>query len=195
MKRPLVRCLAFITGLSGALLLTACGADDVDSLYANIRAYYRFNAVTAATPLYTAVNNPGQFCTITFSGKSGAYTYTFTSPDGQTATYPETAVSGYTPPECICGFVVGTSAIPDLSTGESLVAYDLVCPNCYEDNVLNLRLSFTGTRQLKCASSRGCGRVYDLDNSGCVSSGESGRALFRYHVAYSSTNNTLLIQN
>lgn len=172
-------------------LLTACTGDDVDTLYANMRAFFRFSPVTSATPLYTAVNNPGMFCSVTYSKNQ----FHFTGSDGQTATTNATDVTAYGAPQYICGFVIGTPAVPDLSTGTAVMAFDLVCPNCYDDKSLNLTLSFSGTRALMCNSSRGCGRVYDLDNGGRVSSSAGGRALFRYRVTYSSSSNLLLIQN
>lgn len=183
--------IARLSLFSLLLALTSCTGDDVDSLYANIRAFFRYNAVATTQPLYTAVNNPGMFCTITFSSNQ----YLFTGSDGQTATANATAVQAYGSPQYICGFIVGTPAVADLSTGDALMAFDLVCPNCYDDKSLNLRLSFSGTRALSCNSSRGCGRVYDLDNGGRVSSSAGGRALFRYHASYSEGTNTLLIQN
>lgn len=170
--------------------LLAC-ADTVETLYANIHAFFRFGAVTTTAPLYTALNNPGQYCAITFSGGR----YLFAGPDGSSATYAPTAIDQYGKPVYICGFLVGTPAVPDMTTGSAPVAYDLACPNCYDDKSLNLRLTFSGSRALRCTSSRGCGRTYDLDNGGRVSSAEGGRSLFRYRLSYAAATGTLLIQN
>lgn len=177
--------------LPALLLLPAACGEEVEALYAALRAFFRFASVATTPPLHSALNNPGQFCAITVS----ATAYLFTGPDGTSASYTPTAIDRYTTPECVCGFVVGIPAVPDMSTGSAVVAYDLVCPNCYDDRSLNLKLSFSGQRALACRSSRGCGRVYDLDNGGRVSSGGDGRSLFRYRASYSADQGVLLIQN
>ncbi len=174
------------TGLL-TLLLCAC-ADEAESYYANVRAFFRFGNVITTPQLLTAVSNPGQFCTITFAG---GY-YHFTGPDGSSTPYAATAVDNYGHPEYISGFIVGTPAVPDLSGNFTLSAFDLVCPNCYTENALQRALSFSGTTAMYCNR---CRRTYDLNNGGIVSGGDGGRALFRYRVSYASGQGMLLIQN
>lgn len=169
------------------LLLCAC-ADEAESYYANVRAFFRFGNVITTPQLLTAVSNPGQFCTITFAG---GY-YHFTGPDGSSTPYAATAVDNYGRPEYISGFIVGTPAVPDLSGNFTLSAFDLVCPNCYTENALQRALSFSGTTAMYCNR---CRRTYDLNNGGIVSGGDGGRALFRYRVSYASEQGMLLIQN
>ncbi len=165
-------------------LLLSCG-EDANSLYAGMRAFFRFNAVTTTAPLYGALNNPGQFCKITFP--AGAYR--FENADGVSAVYTPTAVAQYGKPVYVAGFIVGTPAIPDFS-GASVVAYDLVCPNCYSDNALQRSLDFASATTMKCSR---CNRTYDLNNAGNVSSSGGGRALYRYHVTYSATQGGVIV--
>ncbi len=172
------------------LALSSC-SDEVNNTYTTRRAFFRFNAVITTAPLYTALSNPGEFCTISFPNGR----YVFTGPTGQSSSYEPTAVAQYGKPECISGFIVGTPAIPDLSTGTSIVAYDLVCPNCYEENSIQRSLSFAAPSHttMKCPR---CTRFYDLNNSGHVSNGSGGRALFRYRITYNSSGSgTVVIQN
>ncbi len=173
--------------LLAALMLCAC-TNEVESYYAPIRAFFRFGSVITTPQLLTAVSNPGQFCTITFSG---GYYY-FTGPDGSSTTYAATAVDNYGKPEYVSGFIVGTPAVLDLSGNFTLSAFDLVCPNCYTDNAIQRALSFSSTTTMHCNR---CKRTYDLDNGGIVSGGEGGRSLFRYRVSYASGQGLLLIQN
>lgn len=169
-----------------ALLPASC-AEEAESYYANLRAFFRFGSVITTPQLNSAVNNPGQFCTITFSG---GY-YLFTGPDGSFTRYAATAVDNYGRPEYVSGFIVGTPAVPDLNGNFALSAFDLVCPNCYE-TYIQRPLSFSGTTAMHCNR---CGRTYDLNNGGIVSSGTAGRPLFRYRVTYAATQGMLLIQN
>lgn len=172
-----------------ALLPIATGCSDTtESLYAHERAFLRISPVTAIAPLYTALNSPGVFCTITI----GTQNYNFKSSDGNTATYPFTALESYGEPECVAGFVVGISSVPDLNMQYEPVAYDLVCPSCYEDNLIQRSLSFSKAELLACPR---CQRTYDLTNGGIESSGKGGSKLYRYHITYSSANNLLVVMN
>ncbi len=169
------------TLLATVLMLQASCSDDVDNLYTNMRAFFRFNAVLTTQPLNSALNNPGQFCKITFpAGK-----YVFENASGNRAEYSPTAVAGYGKPECIAGFIVGMPDVPDLSTGQmSPVAYDLVCRNCYEAHSIQRALGFASQTTMKCPR---CNRIYDLSNSGRVSSGNGGSALYRYRITYTAS--------
>ena len=66
----------------------------------------------------------------------------------QNATYPLTALAAYGRPECLAGFVIGTPSLPDLNMGQQPVAYDLVCPTCYQHDLIQRSLDFR-TRKLK----------------------------------------------
>lgn len=130
-----------------ALLASVAGcSSDVEDYYAHERAFLRFTPVTAIHPLYTALNNPGMFCQITI----GTRTYEFKGTDGTTGSYPLTALENYGKPECIAGFVVGIPSTYDMNMQQRPVAYDLACPTCYEENMLQRSLSFSGPEELTC---------------------------------------------
>ena len=176
-----------VLSLAAVLHLTACGVDS-DDLYATYSAYFRYTAVSTTPPLLSALTSPGMFCAISFSNS----VYNFRGCDGATYTYTPTAVDAQITREYINGFIVGTPAVQDL-TGSSLVAYDLVCPNCYVDSYIQRSLTFATTSTVQCGR---CQRTYDLNNSGIVISDEGGTSLFRYHITYAATGTgVLIIQN
>ncbi|MDO4929967.1 MAG: hypothetical protein Q4E59_02415 [Bacteroidales bacterium] len=182
-KRVLSRLLAllFVAGM------TSCGTD-VDDLYSSHAAYFYYSHVTTTTPLFTALNNPGMFCRIHFSNTA----YTFEGCDGTSYSYTPTTADTYRSHDCLDGFIVGTPAVADL-TGSSIVAYDLACPNCYEEYYITRRLTFSTTSTVYCSR---CKRTYDLNNSGIVTDEGGGTSLFRYRITYSTASTgIMLIQN
>lgn len=179
--------------MASALLLTTVAltgcTGDVDDYYSHEAAFLRFTPVTGVAPLYTALNSTGMFCTIRLGGSH----FYFTGSDGNTQNYPMTAiVDSYGSPVCISGFVVGISSIPDINMQTSPAAYDLVCPTCYEESLIQRTLTFSDSEALKCTR---CGRVYDLSNGGIIKEGDEGTSLYRYHIMYSSASNMLYIYN
>ena len=186
----LIRAIS-LTGLVcllGGMLLPAC-TDEAVNEYAQMRAFFRFDAVTSVHPLYTAVHNPGQWCSITLRNS----TYTFTGTDGHAATANATSMEAYGKPECVAGFIVGTPSIPDLNGRTPVMSYDLACPSCYEEAAVQRSVTFLERERVKCPR---CGRVYDLCNKGIVVEGEAGKKLYRYHVDLSeAAGGTLLIRN
>lgn len=167
--------------------LASC-ADDIEDLYAPWSVRFVFNQVNTTAPLLSALNNPGQFCLITFPiGK-----YQFKDSNGKEVTYTPTATSSYFKPYGYrSGFVVGCPAVPDFS-GQTTVAYDLVCPNCYDNSEIRRPLHFSSISTLQCAR---CGCVYDLNNAGNEQHGKS-RALYRYRtVQYNVSTSAMRITN
>lgn len=164
-------------------------ADDVESVYSNYRAFFRYSYVSTTSSLYSALNSPGMFCSITFppSGK-----YVFTLHNGVQDSYTPTAMDGYVRPEYIAGFIVGTPQIPDLNSQFFQVAYDLVCPSCYELTYIQRSLRLTEDGHAECT---GCHRSYDLNNGGIIVQGEPGHKLIRYHIAYAPAQNVMVVQN
>lgn len=156
--------------------LGAC-SDDVNNRYAHERAFLKFAPVTGVPMLSTAVNSLGTFCTIQL-GTSG---FIFRNAQGQTSPpYPYTAeIQSYGQPECIAGFVVGKSSIPDMNLQYPLVAYELACPNCYEKALITKPLTLSAGELLTCSR---CNRVYDLKNDGNISKGDEGVPLYRYRT-------------
>lgn len=175
-----------IVSLLAALLLMGGCESDVENLYSNHRAFLRFTPVTSAQPLYKALNNPGMFCTVEFSA---SHTH-FKDYDGNSYAAPRTALDQYGRPIYISGFIVGTPSLPDLNSNFYNVAFDLVCPNCYDESYIQRRTQFDGYEKMKCTT---CGRTYNLNNNGVVDGGKSGRPLFRYRISYAS--DVVVIQN
>lgn len=178
-----------LTAVAALLALcTAACTDDVQDLYARVRAFFRFNNVIGIHQLNTAVNNPGQWCSITIRNN----TYEFTSPSGQTTPADATALAVYGRPECIAGFIVGRPSVMDLNGQNELQAYDLVCPSCYEASAVQRSVAFDAKEPEHVVCPR-CSRTYDLKNGGIVITGNAGAKLYRYHVTYSSTGSGLLL--
>lgn len=171
--------------LAATLLLVACESD-VENLYSNFRAFFRFTPVTSAQPLYKSLNNPGLFCMVEFTTSHTI----FKGNDGSSYAAPRTALDQYGRPVYISGFIIGTPSLPDLNSNFYNVAYDLVCPNCYDESYIQRKTQFEGYDKMKCTT---CHRSYNLNNNGVVDGGENGRPLFRYRLSYGS--DVVVIQN
>lgn len=172
-----------------ALLLSACS--DAEDLYANMRAFWRFDAVTAAHPLYTALNSPGMFCKVTIKNS----TFYFEDADGIQASYPTLSSEAYGKTNWVAGLLVGTPSVPDLNGSMQLVAYDLVCASCYEETSVQRSLKFTDTNHEQAVCNT-CKRIYDLANGGKIIEGNKGKKLYRYHISYSPSGaGTVVVNN
>ena len=169
------------------LSLVSCSGD-IDHEFAQHRAFFRYQYVYTAQPLYAALNNPGMWCSITFPN---GY-YRFTLLDGSTFEVPPTALDSYTPPECISGFIVGMPNLPDFSGRFDIRAYDKVCSTCYEEAAIQRNLTLTPEGKAVCGR---CHCVYDLNNGGLLIEGGPGEKLFRYRINYAPVQNILIIQN
>lgn len=170
------------------VFFVASCADDIEDLYAPWSVRFVFNQVNTTAPLLSALNNPGQFCLITFPiGK-----YQFKDSNGKEVTYTPTATSSYFKPYGYrSGFVVGWPAVLDFR-GQTTVVYELACPNCYDNSEITRPLHFSSISTLQCAR---CGCVYDLNNAGNEQHGKS-RALYRYRtVQYNVSTSTMSITN
>ena len=190
--RGIMAMTALATAAAG---LVSC-TDDADALYAGYRAFFRYTHTVTTPPLNAALGNPGTFCTVEFPARG--YHFRQVGGSSQDYNYTPSAADNYGTPEFIAGFIIGTPAYPDMSGLTLPVAFDLVCPNCFEQTSIQRSLSAKSTTEMKCNR---CGRVYDLNNGGIVSSSTEqnpgGRALFRYRMTYSKSagGGTLIIQN
>ena len=94
--------------------------------------------------------------------------------------------------------MVGTPALPDLSGRQSVVAFDLVCPSCYQGAYVERRLSWESSAPGVLICGR-CQRHYDLNNGGAVSvtkaDGQPNVSLYRYSAAYSTQSDVFVVQN
>lgn len=183
--------LALMLGAMATLL--ACGEESA-SRFSHHRAFLRFSPVAAAPVLSAAVHGVGEWCAITYDASH----YVFTNAAQRTSRYPRTALDAYGTPTSIAGFVVGTSALPDLSGRQTVVAFDLVCPSCYQGAYVERRLSWNPSTPGTLVCGR-CQRHYDLNNGGIVSvtkgDGQPNVGLFRYLATYSANSDVFIVQN
>ena len=183
--------LALMLGAMATLL--ACGEEST-SRFSHHRAFLRFSPVAAAPVLSAAVHGVGEWCAITYDASH----YVFTNAAQRTSRYPRTALDAYGAPTSIAGFVVGTPALPDLSGRQTVVAFDLVCPSCYQGAYVERRLSWNPSTPGTLVCGR-CQRHYDLNNGGIVSvtkgDGQPNVGLFRYLATYSANSDVFVVQN
>ncbi len=171
--------------LSLSLMLSAC--QKADTLFTSLPARFTMENIYQAPVLYTACNSMGQFCTVTDQGSSFVFSDTHNS-----SIVNHTAMTDYTGFYLgLSGFIVGLPSIPEIGQDVSrVVCFDLACSNCYHDFSVTKRLVLQDGGYAYCSS---CRRTYNLNNLGIISSGEGGKALFRYRV--SLLGNTLIIAN
>lgn len=176
--------VALLTGI------VSCDSE-VRSLYSNHPAYFRFSPVSsAATPLFAALNNPGHFCTIRIDVSH----YYFQLADKAPVTWPRSGAEVYGAPVCISGFVAGTPSTPDYKGNFYQIAFDLVCPKCYEEAYINRDLTLSNTKLDKAVCPK-CNTIYDLNNGGIPTNAKSGPGMYRYACTYSPANDMFVIQN
>lgn len=171
------------------ILLCSC-MGDIENEFCSLRAFCRITPVTGAAPLHEALNNPGLFCTLTAKGSL----YTFTRQNGTSVPLDMGAMGqSYLPLQTInnLGLILGTPSVPDVRTTQFYtVAFDIVCPNCY-DNAITKQLYL----QDETAVCNRCKRHYDLRNNGIVIEGGKGRKLFRYRMTYTPAQDVVVISN
>ena len=179
-----VLCLALMSGL------VSCD-DDLQDEFSRYPALFRFPMVNTTPQLRSALNDPGMFCKITFPPQL----YLFTDAQGKSTPVNRTSLEAYGKPTFISGFIVGTPALPDNMSGSFFnVAFDLVCPLCYESKFIERELDFNGTvaTEMKCAR---CGSIYDLNNNGIIKNNEGNYKLYRYRMSYNKVQGSLMIHN
>lgn len=184
-----VLCTLMMT-VTFVMLIVSCSSDDVEDTYSKYRAYFRYDNVmtAAAAPLHNALTGIGEYCAV-YTG--GNYLY-FQNASSEPQRIPLNDMAYYQSYITIGGFIIGRTNVPDMTSSELvLVAYDLACPNCYHDDDVSKRLALKENGTAYCDR---CKRTYDLNNLGLITSGERGRKLERYHIAYNGTT-TVLVQN
>ena len=185
MKSFFQRLLALI--ILSLPIFSSCSQDEVQNVYSRYRAFFNYEKVLTAHPLYAALTGTGQYCSIYvlntslyFQSTSENYHYNLTDADY------------YKQVTCIGGFIVGRSNVPDMTTGElPLLCFDRACPNCYKDDNITKPLTLKENGEAYCAR---CQRTYDLNNLGIIKSGDKGVKLFRYRVVYNGSN-ILVVNN
>ena len=175
-------------------LLSSCG-DDTQRRFSSFPAFLRLTPVSAAPALRSAVSSPGSWCLVTYD----AHRYQLTPLSGGTATsLPRTALEAYGRPQSIAGFIVGTPSVPAFDGTFSVMAFDAVCPVCYNSDNIERRL-IAAPGQFEHVSCERCSRLYDLSNGGIpVNAPADGRRsthLFRYRAVYTPTADVFVVQN
>jgi hypothetical protein len=133
----------------------------------------------------------GIFCRISIS--TGSY-IDFENNQGQKSRIAMNAVEKqrlyelgiYNSSGIIVGF--GTLDNPPVFYG-----YDAQCPNCYEEsNMPRYQLSMTSDGRATC---KNCGRAYDMNNGGIVTSGGGGKKPIRYRASTTGPTGMLTVNN
>jgi len=151
-------------------------SDNVENYYSNYRASFQYSPVASVAPLYTSLNNMGEYCMIWRNSDN----FYFEGQDEKIVTKTKTAETIYNNWVCLKGFIVGVTNIPEIGNDlASLVAYDLACPYCYEKDLIISSLQYDGYGFVKCTR---CGRRYNLNNGGIVVNG-IGPKLIRYKIS------------
>ena len=171
--------------LIGMSLFSAC-SEETDLEYAQEAAFLRVQPVSTVQPLNAALNSPGVFCKVTFSTNY----YHFENNHGQKAQINRTALDAYGKPKCLNGFVIGTPNVPDLSGVTAPVAFDLACPTCYAEALIQRSLEMNEQGEAHCSR---CETTYDLNNMGFPKDGPGTNVMLRYHVRYG--NDALIVSN
>lgn len=167
------------------LHISAC-SEDTNLEYAQAPAFLRVQPVSTVQPLNAALNSPGVFCKVTFSTKF----YHFENNHGQSAQINRTALDAYGKPKCLNGFIIGTPNVPDLSGVMAPVAFDLACPTCYAEALIQRSLEMNEQGETYCSR---CGTTYDLNNFGYPKDGPGTSTMLRYHVQYG--NDAMIVSN
>jgi hypothetical protein len=165
-------------------ILFSCS--EAERLYDSFPTYFVFRGTNTVPQLNAAMGGLGEFCIIQDQGA----TVLFSNMGGSTPVN-KTAVEGYQGFRLgrAGGLIVGQPTL--MSDTPGVVCYDLLCPDCYEDNV-NRFLQMTSSGMVVCKK---CQRTYNLNNLGILEKGEAGKRsrLFRYNCSHHSY--TLTINN
>ena len=180
MTNSLKICAASVVFFTAAVLLAACSGETVESKYSKYRASFSLAPVNTIAPLNNAMSSYGDFCAIW----ADANYYYFKSLTSQT-NVNRTALAAYKTYICIGGFIVGRASTTELGTADyPMLCYDRACPNCYHDDLIAHAMTLSNGGLAVCSR---CHRTYDLNNEGVVVSGDKGRHLERYHIAYNGS--------
>jgi len=180
------------TLLAALTLFVSCGESEYE--FSNHRAYFIFdNQQHLNAALTTAMNamSPGIFCRI--SVRNGAR-LDFTNNQGMSE--PSELTAYELQRTIVLGTYNGSGIIVgygSLNTPPTFYAYDGQCPNCYEENGLpRYQLEMNTMGQASCKQ---CGRIYDMNNDGIVSSGIEGKKLIRYRATTTGPTGVLSVNN
>jgi len=184
----LKRILLFAFHFFISVLATSCGDNVVSDKYCSLPAHFLFTPVNSISQLYTSCNSMGEWCTI----KAQNNQVLVAKPTGAPGIINITADVMYHGMYLgLSGLIVGLPDTPELGADHPVVTcFDLACRNCYEERNTTPRLALQEGGYAYCSR---CGRTYNLNNTGQVSSGDAGKPLYRYRVYYG--NNTISVDN
>lgn len=168
-----------------ALLFSGC--KKAEPLYSNHAVRFVFQNTQLVPQLNSALNNPGEFCTITSNNNQ----YVFHSPSiNEDYVHNRTEIERQSKYILgLNGLIVGTPIIAEqLSNRQVPVCYDLACPSCYENLSITRALTLQENQKASCGR---CGHTYYLNNQGVTDDGST--SLYRYRLSYG--NNTLVASN
>ena len=150
-----------------ALAFVSCGK--MESEYSKNPCYVNVdNSIHNDATLNTAINSnaPGIFCQISESANCKYFVFK----NNQGLSSQSLMNASEIKQSMIFGFhngiIVGFGNIRDLSDKYPFYAYDLQCPNCYNDNAIPARprpLTITSDGLAKCSN---CGNIYNMNNGG-----------------------------
>lgn len=179
--------------LAVAVLLSACG--DTQNEFSSSSCYLVIdNSKHLDQTLATAMNSmsSGVFCIVYEQPRNGVETYYFLNNHGLSSYKTLNAedlrrtrvIGAYN----ASGIMVGYGSLDGV-----FYAYDRQCPNCYSETNLP-RYALTMSTDGKAECSR-CGREYDMNNGGIISSGEAGNKLMRYRASTTGPQGILSVSN
>jgi hypothetical protein len=176
-----------VPSLFALLLAVGCTGNE-ETAYARHEAFLRVPTVSVIHPLHSALNSPGVFCEVSFSTTH----YYFKNNHGQSASMLRTALDAYGKPLYVSGFIIGTpNGILTESGDMRPVAFDAVCPTCFNAALIQRKLTIDEDGFAHCSR---CQTVYNLNNGGFPQS-STGKAdkMLQYHLRYA--NDILVVSN
>lgn len=175
---------------TGLLTMGLAGCDKAEDLYSDARAFLYFNNATHndATLATAMTRYSGAFVTITARDRR----FYFVSNKGLRSEVNMTAIDTQRP--MVLGFNNGLIVGYGTSVDGEFYAYDRECPNCFSPNALPVRSYPVAVDDFGRGSCAHCGRGYDLNNGGFVSSGDAGRKLTRYRATTTGPMGSLTVQ-
>ncbi|MCR4853479.1 MAG: hypothetical protein K5893_07810 [Prevotella sp.] len=184
--------LRLLTILTVVCSLFGCGETEFE--YSGHHAYFVFdNSLHLDPTLSSAMNvmSPGIFCRISIQEVNRI---NFDSNQGLSSQATLNAVELKRRMEL--GIFNGSGVIVGFATLSQPVAfcvYDAQCPNCYDETMMpRYMLTMDTAGKATCKS---CGRTYDLNNDGIISSGNNGKKLFHYRAQTTGPFGVLSINN
>lgn len=177
--------ILLVCGMSEAFLVS-CSADDTE-YQQGYRCYFTFDtSLHNASAILSCVNpmSAGMFCMAWQETKEGIRHIRVQLNNGKTTEDNAITTALESRQQCIMGasngLIIGCST---LNAGQ-LYAFDRLCPNCLDQGI-NKPLQWTNSGLwVKCPR---CQRSYDLNNSGYIVEGETGKKLMRYRASYNGT--------